>query len=70
MSVSAICYKNGSEYEPVTFRSFISSIDSHLKSSISKLSNVTSFEFSTARIVLKLKQIFLKKQGLRNHNKN
>ena len=65
----SVTKKDGSQYEPVTLRSFISSIDRHLRSTNSKFSIITSFEFNKAREVLKQKQKSLKKQGLGNQPK-
>lgn len=65
----SVTKKNGQEYEPTTLRSFISSLERHLKSKNLNLSIVNGPEFHKAREVLKSKQKMLKKQGYGNKPK-
>lgn len=58
--------KNGSEYEPCSLRSFMSSFERLLKKHSYGFSLVSSFEFGRMRELLKCKQKDLKKQGKGN----
>lgn len=65
----SVTRRNGEEYEPTSLRSFVSSIDRHLKLSGSKISILNDLSFAKCRDVLKSKQKALKKQGLGNKPK-
>ena len=66
----SVCQQNGDEYEPVTLRSIVGSLERYLKTHSYGCSLISGNEFSKSREVLKCKQKDLKKQGRGNKPKD
>lgn len=58
--------KDGTEYEPTTLRSYLSSIDRYMKMKSYPVSIINDIQFSKCRSILKLKQKELKGMGKGN----
>ncbi|XP_052765415.1 uncharacterized protein LOC128206768 isoform X1 [Mya arenaria] len=65
----SVTKQNGEEYEPTSLRSFVHSIDRHLKGVGSRVCVINDIDFAKCRGVLKNKLKALKRQGLGNKPK-